>query len=265
MVSVDEVGKRYAAVADQLPIRLLQEAVEALDMAHQALATVAAGSNDSELAEAVAMFDQLHRDVEDRYRECLALQSAIRALAGKLGGGAPAPSPSPAGQAGGSGAASSPQVRESDDVPARPSAPDGKRLTREEAAKVAESLPPPVPRPNTSGQKTHGRWFDEHGQAHAITSGQDEDSAKVWETLQQQDIPVSGPPTAVADVEQKLAVRMVQDGRQHVDVVINNLPCVGRFGCDALVPVILPAGYSLTVHGPNYRKTYTGGAKPWWR
>lgn len=126
-------------------------------------------------------------------------------------------------------------------------------------------LPPPVPRPNPGGQKTHGRWFDEHGQAHAITSGQDDDSVKVWETLQQLDIPVAGPPTAVSDVEQKLAVRMVQDGRQHVDVVINNLPCVGRFGCDALVPVILPAGYSLTVHGPNYRKTYTGGAKPWWR
>nr|WP_245589831.1 DddA-like double-stranded DNA deaminase toxin [Amycolatopsis balhimycina] len=31
------------------------------------------------------------------------------------------------------------------------------------------------------------------------------------------------------------------------------------FGCDTLLPVILPKGYSLTVHAPNYRKTFTGG------
>jgi hypothetical protein len=267
VASIDAVAKRLAAVADQLPLGTLQEAAEALAAAHQALAVVAAGSSDSELMEAVQQFEQAYQAAEERYRECLALQAAIQALAAKLGGGAPATpaTTSTASQAGGNGATSSSAVRKSDDVPARQSAPDGKRLSREEAATVAATLPPPVPRPNTGGQKTHGQWFDEHGRAHAITSGQDGDSTKVWETLQGLDIPTAGPPTAVSDVEQKLAARMVQDGRRHADVVINNVPCVGRYGCDALVPVILPDGYSLTVHGPNYRKTYTGGAKPWWR
>lgn len=265
MASVDDVGRRIAAVADQLPLQALQDAAEALAAAHDALAAAGAGSADSELAEAIAWLAQAHAAAVECAEECRSIAGAMQALVAKLSGGAPAPSPSPASQAGGSGATATPAPQQPAGGAPLVSAPDGKRLSREEAATVATTLPPPVPRPNTSGQKTHGRWFDEHGQAQAITSGQDDDSAKVWETLQQLDIPVAGPPTAVSDVEQKLAVRMVQDGRRHVDVVINNLPCVGRFGCDALVPVILPAGYSLTVHGPNYRKTYTGGAKPWWR
>lgn len=50
-----------------------------------------------------------------------------------------------------------------------------------------------------------------------------------------------------------------------MDILINNVPCEGPYGCDSLVPVILPAGYALTVYGPNYKKTFRGGATPWWR
>lgn len=77
------------------------------------------------------------------------------------------------------------------------------------------------------------------------------------------------PARAAADVELKLAALMREKGRtdpamRHITVVINNRPCKGDLSCDELVPVIPPEGYSLTVHAPNYRKRFTGGAKPWW-
>ncbi|MEU5692572.1 DddA-like double-stranded DNA deaminase toxin [Actinosynnema sp. NPDC020468] len=43
---------------------------------------------------------------------------------------------------------------------------------------------------------------------------------------------------------------MVGEGIRHATVVINSLPCVGPFGCDTLVPILL---------------RYAGGARPWWR
>lgn len=120
---------------------------------------------------------------------------------------------------GGGSATPAPGVPKTADGPPAASVPDGKCLSRQEAATVAKTSPPPVPRPNTSGQKTHGRWIDEQGKAHAITSGQDGDSAKVWETLQQLDIPTAGPPTAVSDVEQELAVRMAASIELPADAV----------------------------------------------
>ncbi|MEA5366446.1 DddA-like double-stranded DNA deaminase toxin [Amycolatopsis sp., V23-08] len=124
-------------------------------------------------------------------------------------------------------------------------------------------LPPPVVR--STGQKTHGRWVDENGQAHEIVSGNDANSAAAWTILQQQGIPLKAAPVTVSHVEQKLAAQMVDEGRQHVDVVLNNRPCRSTFGCDSLLPVMFPAGYSVTVHAPNYRKTFTGGMNPWSR
>lgn len=59
----------------------------------------------------------------------------------------------------------------------------------------------------------------------------------------------------------KAAVRARRDGATHTEVVLNNVPCRGIYGCDQLLPILLPSGYSLTVHGPNYRKTFTGGQK----
>lgn len=47
---------------------------------------------------------------------------------------------------------------------------------------------------------------------------------------------------------------------QHATIVQNNVPCPGAFGCPRVLPVMLPDGCSLTVYGPNYRCTFTGGA-----
>ena len=45
-------------------------------------------------------------------------------------------------------------------------------------------------------------------------------------------------------------------------LVINNVPCGGRFSCGNLLPVMLPEGCTVTVHAPNYRRRLTGGAQP---
>jgi hypothetical protein len=38
--------------------------------------------------------------------------------------------------------------------------------------------------------------------------------------------------------------------------------CSGDLSCEDLLPVMLPAGCSLTVHAPNDRRTFIGGAQP---
>ncbi|WP_436493495.1 DddA-like double-stranded DNA deaminase toxin [Actinokineospora sp. HUAS TT18] len=129
---------------------------------------------------------------------------------------------------------------------------------------LKHKLPPAVPKPNPTGRKTHGLWRDESGKLREEVSGRDEDSAEAWELLRQARIPLPSEPVIVTHVEVKLAARMVREQRRHVEIVINNRPCPGRFGCDVLLPVILPEGYSMTIHGPGYRQTFTGGKKPWW-
>jgi hypothetical protein len=129
--------------------------------------------------------------------------------------------------------------------------------------KLRGLLPPPVV--SGSGQKTHGRWVGPDGTDHPVVSGRDADSTAAWEMLKRRGITAWAEPIAVSHVEQKLAARMVREKITHATLVINNTPCGGVLGCDALLPVLLPAGYSLTVHGPNYRKTFTGGAVPRWR
>ena len=56
-------------------------------------------------------------------------------------------------------------------------------------------------------------------------------------------------PTTVADVEVKLAVHMRNEGITNATVVVNNEVCKGPFGCDTLLPKILPEGSRLTVYG----------------
>jgi hypothetical protein len=141
----------------------------------------------------------------------------------------------------------------------------GRRLQPEKVAALKEQLPPPVPKPNPTGKKTHGRWVDDDGRVRDEVSGRDEDSDEAWRILQAAKIPLPSEPVVVTHVEVKLAARMVREKRRHVEIAINNRPCPGRFGCEVLLPAILPEGYSMTVHGPGYQQTFVGGKKPWWR
>ena len=151
----------------------------------------------------------------------------------------------------------------------RPAVPPGQNDTpsAERIEQLRSQLPPPVTR--GSGQKTHGRWIAPGGTAQSVVSGRDELTERVNDVLRQLGCPTL-PVIASADVEMKLATLMRDQGdknpaMRHVTVVINHRPCKGRLGCESLLPVLLPEGYTLTVHGPNYRKRFTGGAKPWWR
>jgi hypothetical protein len=72
--------------------------------------------------------------------------------------------------------------------------------------------------------------------------------------------------TRAFDVEMKMAAYMRNHGVRSATLLINNTPCRGPLGCDELVPVLLPEGSTLTVHGADgFTKTYTGGATPPWR
>jgi hypothetical protein len=110
-------------------------------------------------------------------------------------------------------------------------------------------LSPPVPKPNPEGKKTHGGWVDEHGKQRAGVSGRDDASAGAWWQLQAKGMSSAREPTITSHVEAKLAAQMVKGGIQHVDVVLNNRPCPGLLGCDTLLPVLLPEGSLMTIHG----------------
>lgn len=134
----------------------------------------------------------------------------------------------------------------------------------EQVEALRSQLPPPVQ--SGSGQKTHGRWFTPGSdQARSIVSGEDAESAEVWRALQDARFPEKGPPITITHVETKLAVRMRRENIKHASVVINYIPCRLKWGCDNLVPVLLPEGCTLTVYRPNYRKTFTGGKRPPWQ
>ncbi len=98
-----------------------------------------------------------------------------------------------------------------------------------------------------------------------MVSGEDLESAEVWRVLQDMQFPEKGPPVTLTHVEAKLAVTMRRAKIRHASVVLNHIPCRLKWGCDNLLPALLPDGYSLTVHGPNYRKTFTGGKRPPWQ
>ncbi|HWE88065.1 MAG TPA: DddA-like double-stranded DNA deaminase toxin [Pseudonocardiaceae bacterium] len=131
---------------------------------------------------------------------------------------------------------------------------------------LRRELPPRV----TAGQgrKTHGRWVGADGATRSIISGRDHDSEFAEHELERRGMP--GATTRPGDVELKLAAHMLRNGIRHVTVVINHSPCKGDYGCDTLVPILLPEGSTLTVHGVTRQgakmyKRYTGGATPWWR
>ncbi|GAA4005881.1 SCP1.201-like deaminase [Allokutzneria multivorans] len=124
----------------------------------------------------------------------------------------------------------------------------------------AELPPPVVPR---SGQKTHGRWIGPDGSTHTEISGRD---AKYERAIQFfKDMRVSRIPSKASDVEMKLAVHMRVNGIRSATLLVNHVPCPGPLGCDALIGVILPKGYTLTVYGADgFYRRYQGGKTSSW-
>jgi hypothetical protein len=246
MVGVQELAAVVRTALGKLSTAKLTEAAGLLGEAVQALAQT--GSQQHEIQNAISGLNAAEQGVADVANVVGRVDSTLTGYLERIGAKTP---PDETGIP-----VSAPTQPTAASAPAT-AAPDGQRLTREQAEALQAELPPPVT--TMTGQKTHGRWVDENGQAREIVSGKDADAAEAARLLREKGIPQRGDITTTADVEQKIAARMVREGRKHVDVVLNNRPCRGVFGCDTLLPVILPEGYSLTVHAPNYRKTFTGG------
>lgn len=145
--------------------------------------------------------------------------------------------------------------------PTRPApAPKSTGLSEQQVEEMRGKLPAPVPKPNSENKKTHGQWVDAAGNVQTVASGEDERSAAAWKRLQEAGLPPTRKPVITTHVEAKVAAEMIASGQRHAELVINNRPCVGPLGCDSLLPVMLPEGYSVTVYGPDgYKQTFEGG------
>ncbi|MFE0020494.1 DddA-like double-stranded DNA deaminase toxin [Amycolatopsis sp. NPDC059021] len=146
----------------------------------------------------------------------------------------------------------------------RPAADDAARKTTpdepERVTAARAALPPPVER----GQKTHGRWFANGSTEpdREIVSGKhdanpDDPDDVSYETAQAHLTRLGFNRLAIAShVETRLAVRMARTELREVTVTINHVPCPGPFGCDTVLPAVLPPGKTLTVYGVKADGTY---------
>ncbi|PFG50666.1 nucleic acid/nucleotide deaminase of polymorphic system toxin [Amycolatopsis sulphurea] len=213
MASVEELAAAVRTALDKLPPAGLEQAATLTDEARQALLQV--GSEQPQLQQAVGGLGETAENIGVLRQLVERTAGLLTGYLDKLGVSAP---PSENSSTAGS---STPRA---DNRPAvAPAKPDGQKLSREHAEALQADMPLPVV--SNTGVKTHGRWVDEHGQAHEITSGRDEDAAEAARLLQEHGIPPRGDLAATADVEQKLAARMVREGRKHLDVSLNNRPC----------------------------------------
>ncbi|MFC6087889.1 DddA-like double-stranded DNA deaminase toxin [Saccharothrix lopnurensis] len=181
---------------------------------------------------------------------------AARGYANHLATGIPDPTPTP----------QRPAPPPTQPPPTDESEPnDPPAIPPERIEQLRRELPPPVV--SNTGQKTHGWWIGPDGQAQKVVSERDERSALVQQQLAKKGL--HRRITRAGDVEIKVAADMAENGIKNATVVINYVPCKGPLGCDTLVPVLLPEGATLTVHGiteagVRTRTRYTGGAQPWW-
>ncbi|MGH3861810.1 DddA-like double-stranded DNA deaminase toxin [Actinokineospora sp.] len=127
--------------------------------------------------------------------------------------------------------------------------------------RIRASLPPAVT--PGSGQKTHGRWTDANGQTHEVVSGKDDKDDEVVRLLKS--MRARRMPLVTTHVEIKLAAHMRKNQIRSITLTLNNIPCMGDMGCEALISVILPAGYTMTVHGSDgVVREYRGGGTSEW-
>jgi hypothetical protein len=241
MSALDDViaGIHHALDKSAEARHALRRAAQVTDEALDRLGAVLEGSSDPEAAQVTVSLARGSRDIDDVYRTIVAAEAHMRAYLSGIG-------------------ADSVTTADVDSAPAK-----NDRIQRLRA-ELPPDVPPPDQRaPGMPRPKTHGRWFTRDGQVRAVVSGEDDlyaESVKAFHDLGLRRMPVRA-----SDVELKLAAYMRNHGIRSATVLINNTPCPGPYGCDALVPVLLPEGCTLTVHGAgNFTKTYRGGTTPPW-
>lgn len=238
-MSVERIAADLRQVLAALDLAPLAQVLSLIDHAERTFTDAAQGSQRPEVAQALGHLSLTKQQVRKLHQVLTTARTLIEQyLANLTGGGAATPRPT---------ASNSPTA-----------APT---LTRDQADAIRASLPPQVPKPNPDGKQTHGKWFDGSGASGHVVSGEDQDAEEVRHLLRSAGVLDVGEPVIVTHVEMKLAARMRRAGIRHIDVVINNPPCVGPYGCDSLLPVVLPEGLSVTIHDPRETKTYYGGER----
>lgn len=148
----------------------------------------------------------------------------------------------------------------SDDLP--PS-----RVREKEGRRLQGKLPI---REDTLGRrdKTRGIWVDRDGIEQDLVSGETDLFEQVKQFLKDRNIgPERGELMTPTHVETKFAMFMRLRGLTHETIMVNQVPCKGKWGCEELMGRILPAGSTLTVFGPNgfietYPKLAARGTEP---
>ncbi|GAA3985632.1 SCP1.201-like deaminase [Allokutzneria multivorans] len=255
MGTLGDVIARLRGVLDQCGQTRtdLNQAADLLDEASTQYAHAIDGAQDLDADEVLGLLARSVADLNDAHRAVVEIGERVQGYIAGLAGAARTDTTAPSQRDARPG-----QVPPGD-VSVVP--------TRERLEQLRGQLPPPVV--SSTGQKTHGRWIDPDGTVHPVVSGWDHLTPEVNDSLRAMGCP-RVPVITAADVELKLAALMREKGKtdprwRHITIVINQAPCQGRLSCETLVPILLPEGYSLTVHAPNYRRRFTGGARPWWR
>ncbi|HTV01356.1 MAG TPA: DddA-like double-stranded DNA deaminase toxin, partial [Luteitalea sp.] len=175
----------------------------------------------SAIADIPMLYDQARTDVEQQVQSVEVTAKALRNYLASLGRvEGPASPPNTAPQAEGEGRRGRPGMHTT--------MPTGGPPQDERADELRSELPPPVQK-GGAHQKTHGRWLtpDADAEAQTLTSGKDEMSQAAEQFLRNNGLAGRGMPSAVYDVEMKLAVHMATNGITHAAVTINNTPCIG--------------------------------------
>ncbi|MFT7834918.1 SCP1.201-like deaminase [Saccharothrix sp. BKS2] len=267
MTSTGEVAAqvRAACAKGEQARTALEQAKDLAGEAHDVLARALEGARHlgSDVEQVLSALNQVVDGCEGHLWPLIneAVKAAEDFAAELRGGRQPTTFPAPTAR----GPAQPPQQH-----PARQSdTADPPVIPPERIERLRRELPPDVPPPDqrppgTPRPKTHGRWIGPDGQARLVVSGEDEMYRESETVLA--DLGFRRKLTRASDVEMKLAAYMRNHGVRSATLLINNLPCRGPLGCDELVPVLLPEGCTMTVHGANgFTKTYRGGAAPPWR
>ena len=255
---VSTLGEVIAQIREALRLsgdarQHLARAADLIEEATQLLAQACYGSTNPEAEQALALLAQAEQGIAELYELLEQAENGVQRYLDHLGADTTVGTVTAT-------AVDSKRTGEQSDTP-RERVPLSPSLTPARIERLRAELPPPVT--SGAGQKTHGRWIAADGRVHAEMSGKDE---KYDEALQLfKNMKVRRIPVRASDVEMKLAAHMRKNGIRSATLIINHVPCEGPLGCDALVSVILPKGYTLTVYGANgFVREYKGGeTSPW--
>ncbi|WP_410576659.1 DddA-like double-stranded DNA deaminase toxin [Amycolatopsis sp. lyj-108] len=199
------------------------------------------GTTNPEIGALPGLYDGLRQSAEQAVSHYRTVKASISAYLGKLGVPEAPANPQVNAPKAEDGARGRPGVH----TTTTQTKPDP--VSQDRVGELKRGLPPRVDR--GEGQKTHGQWVTDSGDGEAghIVSGRDDLEADAVQFFKDQG--VRRMPSTTADVEVKLAVHMQNKGITSATVAVNNEVCKGPFGCETLVPKILPQGSALTVYG----------------